>query len=87
MPSKVGDLHELPVAVSTTVRFLPSVQSHMGLQMVVACEPFVANLTFKWFFACMSALVILQYMLVAKTSVASLASEDFVFSVVRGSAP
>ncbi len=44
MPSEVGDLHKLPVAVAAGVGLLSRMQAHMRLQVVVAGEAFVANL-------------------------------------------
>lgn len=54
----------------------------MGLQVVVAREALVTHFALEGFFTGMRALVVLQHVFVTETSVASLASEDFVFACV-----
>jgi len=50
-------------------------EPHVGLEMVVTCEPFVTNATLKRFLSCMGAFMVLQYMLVPERPVANLARE------------
>jgi hypothetical protein len=56
----------------------------MSLEVVITGETFVTDFTLERLFTCMSALVILKYMFVTKTTITSLASEDLVFAVVSG---
>ena len=82
MPTQIGHLNELAVTMSTTVRFLARVKSHVGLEVMISGETFVTDLTFEGFLARVRTFVILQDVLVAKASVAGLAGEDFVLAVV-----
>ena len=69
----------------TTVWFFTRMQTHMSLEMMVTCEPFVTDFTLKRLFACMSTLVILKYMLVTEASITSLASEHLILAIICGS--
>ena len=60
-------------------------QTHMSLEVVVTCEPFVTDFTLKRLFTCVSALVILKYMLVSEATITSFASEPLVLAVICGS--
>ena len=65
----------------TTVRFLTRMQTHMSLQMVVTCKPFVTDFTLKRLFTCMSTFVILKYMFVTEATITSLASEHLILAI------
>lgn len=76
--AQVGHLHELAVAVGALVGFLPSVQPHVRLEVVVAGEPLLAHPTPERFLASVGSLVVLQHVLVAKGTVTRPAGEHLV---------
>lgn len=64
--------------MSTAVRFLSCVKSHVSFKMMISGESFVTDSTFKGFFSSVSSLMVLQNMFVAKRTVASIASKNLV---------
>lgn len=61
MTPQIGNLHKFTVTIVAVVWLFAGMQSHVRLQMMVACEAFVAVRfgTGKWLFARMRSLVIL----------------------------
>jgi hypothetical protein len=80
---QVCDLNKLSIAVGAVVRLLSSVQPHVRFEMVIPREPFVTDATLERFFTRVSALVVLQDVLVPERPIADFAGEDFVPTVVR----
>ena len=53
----------------TAVRLLTRMQTHMSLEVVALCKPFVTDFTLKRLFTCVSTLVILKYILAMKATI------------------
>ena len=76
--AQVGHLDELAVAMTTLVRFLASVESHVSFQVVVPGEALLTNAAFERFFTCVSTLVVLKYVLVPEGTITNPTCEHFV---------
>lgn len=63
---QIGDLHKVSITVVTVIRFLASVKTHMGFQVVVSRESFMALWALKRLFAGVCSFVVLQNMFVAE---------------------
>lgn len=79
MSSEISHLYELPIAMFAMIRSLARMQSHMGLQMVIARKSLMAFGTFERFLAGMRPFVILQDVFVAEGAITNAARELFIF--------
>lgn len=75
---EICHLHKMSVTVVTVVWFFTSVESHVGLQMMVTGKPFMTLWTFEGLFSGVRSFMVLQNMFVAKRSIADFAGELFV---------
>lgn len=78
MPPQIRHLHKMSIAMATVVGLLSGVKSHVGFEMMVPRESFLAFRTFERFLTRVRSFVILKYVLVAERSRTNVACKTFV---------